>query len=287
MKAQVLVAQAIFKPVAEAIRNTLDRLRPVKPRGPHYDRTELFFLCLLRYLTGAPSERQALENLRLHATLFGVVSSVPAQSVLSDFRKKVKPKGFRELFQVLVGKLGVHSYIVAVDSSNFKAYANAFRKVKTDADAGWLARKTKVLFGYKLHLLIDAERELPLAFCITSADVHDSKVFRQLIRKTKKALIALADKGYCGQDNRTACLAQGTLPIIDFNPRRSKRPPKLNELEALVYRWRVAVERVFSRLKHAHALTQLTGRGASRVYIHAALCLSAMVLMAVFIGGAR
>jgi len=286
MKAPILTAQAIFKPVADAIRNTLERLRPIKPRGPHYDRTELYFLCLLRYLTGAPSERQALENLRLHAALFGVTTSVPAQSVLTDFRKKIKPKGFRDLFNVLVSKLGLHSYIIAVDSSNFKAYANAFREVKTDKDAGWLRRRTKILFGYKLHLLIDAERELPIAFCITSANVHDSKVFRQLIRKTKKALIALADKGYCGQENRVAALAQGALPIIDFNPRRGKRR-KLNFLEALVYRLRVAVERVFSRLKQAHGLDALTVRGARRVYVHAALSLSAMGLLSVFIGATR
>ncbi|MBI5177270.1 hypothetical protein HY995_04265 [Candidatus Micrarchaeota archaeon] len=122
-----------------------------------------------------------MDVLRLHnALFFGKQLRLPSQSVLSDFRKKLKPKGFRALFDALVKQLGLNSLIVALDSSNFKAYANKFRKVKSDKNAGWLRRKSKAIFSYKLHVIIDAEREVPIVFCITSANVNCGEKFGQI-----------------------------------------------------------------------------------------------------------
>ncbi|MEM1515864.1 MAG: transposase [Candidatus Bathyarchaeia archaeon] len=62
------------------------------------------------------------------------------------------------------------------------------------------------IFGYKVHLVCDTESELPLAFEVTSADVHDSKMLPIMMEKIAKMgfkpKYVLADAGYDSIKNR-------------------------------------------------------------------------------------
>ncbi|MEK6953417.1 MAG: transposase [Candidatus Micrarchaeota archaeon] len=269
----------MFKAFSQAVEACLKRLVPNKPRGPHHDRFALFWILLLRYMLCFSSEKHLLRILKempWFARSLGL-TRVPAQSVLTDFRSKIGSNGFQKIFKSLVSHFVESGGIVAADSSFFKAFANKYRKRKSDKDAAWYKRKSKTLFGFKLHLLIDAESEIPLAFCVTPANVHDSQIFRKLIARVK-AEIALADTAYDSKENRDAALSSGTLPIFPHNKRRSKRRRKLNPLEQIVYNLRVSIERTFSRLKFQHALDALKMRGLEKASIHAALSVIALLV---------
>lgn len=279
MNQPTFFTESKYKAFSQAVEACIKRLVPHKPRGPHHDRFALFWILLLRYLLCFPSEQQLLVNLKEMPWLAKSlgIERVPAQSVLSDFRSKIGSNGFQKIFKSLVAYFVESGGIVAADSSFFKAFSNKYKKRKSDSDAAWFRRKSKTLFGFKLHLLIDAESEIPLAFCVTPANVHDSRIFCKLIARVK-AEIALADKAYDSEDNRKAALSSGALAIFPQNKRRSKRRRKLNPLEQLVYNLRVAVERAFSRLKLQHALDSLKMRGLEKASIHAALSVIALLV---------
>ena len=90
---------------------------------------------------------------------------------------------------------------------------------------GTVWEKIKSWFGYKLHLIVDAEYELPVAFEVTAASAGEQPVARALFRrlgKTHREVLeacqyGLADKGY----DDTALIRQlwddqGIKPVIDI-----------------------------------------------------------------------
>ena len=101
----------------------------------------------------------------------------------------------------------------------------------------------------------------------------------------------LADAQYSAANLREAALERGTLPVIPY-PRNQQRGVK-DVLRVdrkfrshgprglkLAYRRRVAVERVFSRLKLLAGLGQHCLRGLAKVTFHSQLCVLAMLLTA-------
>lgn len=45
----------------------------------------------------------------------------------------------------------------------------------------------KLFFGYKLHILVDSKSELPIAFRITTGNVHDSQEYLNLLDDIEEA----------------------------------------------------------------------------------------------------
>lgn len=87
-----------------------------------------------------------------------------------------------------------------------------------------------------------------------------------------KPRLMLADKGYDGDDVRTALLMKGILPVI---------PPKANRKEAIpcdfvAYRDRNRIERMFNRLKQFRRIATRYDKTA-RSFL-AFLCLAAAKL---------
>jgi IS5 family transposase len=69
-------------------------------------------------------------------------------------------------------KLPDFGKIVAIDSTDLKAWSNGKKHQKSDPDAGWVVKgdtngKTKFVWGYKVHLLVDTVSEIPIAANIT------------------------------------------------------------------------------------------------------------------------
>jgi hypothetical protein len=66
---------------------------------------------------------------------------------------------------------------MAVDSTIVRSHSNLNKKVVSDPEASWTAKtgsngKKQWFWGYKLHLAVDADYELPLAMTVTTAGVH-------------------------------------------------------------------------------------------------------------------
>ena len=101
----------------------------------------------------------------------------------------------------------------------------------------------------------------------------------------------VADAQYSSQGLREAAVSMGTVPVIPYPSNQ-----KIGESEVLrvdrkfrshgpqqlrrAYRKRVAVERVFSRLKNLAGLKEHNLRGLAKITFHSQLCIIAMLIVA-------
>ena len=151
---------------------------------------------------------------------------------------------------------------VAGDSADIHAYARGKKTGAADPDATWSAKGSKEghtkrsgkqspptrattspgekkgkdadkywWFGYKLHLLVDAHYEIPIAATVTTAKEADTTELRPLLDK-RDALLpdtplrrCWADAGYDSAANIRAILERGGIPLIPLNPGNEKSPP--------------------------------------------------------------
>lgn len=85
--------------------------------------------------------------------------------------------------------------------------------------------KVKSWFGFRLHLIVDANYELPVAYKLTKASLNEQPVMRELFNDlavshpglVDKCEHALGDKGYDGTDTITQLWYEHKIkPIIDI-----------------------------------------------------------------------
>ncbi len=95
---------------------------------------------------------------------------------------------------------------VAVDPTPVHSHSNGNKKVISDLDAGWMVKggmgRKKWEWGLRLHLLVDANWEIPIAKEVTAPADGEKKVVLPLLRKAKSELpwfsptVVIGDKGY-------------------------------------------------------------------------------------------
>jgi hypothetical protein len=162
---------------------------------------------------------------------------VPPDYVYSRFLKKLLDNQplVEKMFDALVKRLSELlpdlGARMAVDSKALPTWGSK------DADADWGVKETKGVdkdgnawqkitkwFGYKLHLLVDATYELPIAYEVTKASTNDSPRLLPLVEKTAQSHPQLvqraeqlsADKGYDSGDNKAALYDEyAIMPLID------------------------------------------------------------------------
>ena len=123
---------------------------------------------------------------------------------------------------------------VAIDGSDMPAYANGHKHVGNlngplrtrfaDPDAGWghrssiSTRKGGAFYGFKLHMAICTQTELPLAWTVTAAgDPEQGEVaglLDSVMERGFAAQVAVLDKGYDGQPMHDVCESRGIRPVI-------------------------------------------------------------------------
>jgi hypothetical protein len=230
----------------------------------------------------------------------------PCHDSFSEFTKRLGPERLHSIFLILESQLRTTypglGQRIAIDSTLVKAYSNPRRPKRSvsDPDARWGVKKRELnrpryVFGYKLQLSCDADFGVPLDYLVVPANRNDSRLYPQTLVRTKAAgnavEVAIADKGYDSKRNIILSIKHHAIPIIALNPRRSKDkrkrradyilPVRRNSDEwNRYYEMRVAVERVFSRLKEELGLNHLKLRRLERVEVHFAMCLIAMTAIA-------
>ncbi|SHL00912.1 IS5/IS1182 family transposase [Desulforamulus aeronauticus] len=184
---------------------------------------------------------------------FSLSASVPSESTFSRLIKKLTvtdekngtPSVLKEIFDNLVknaramGLIG--SECIAIDSSKIDAYEKSRPKkdLKGDKTANWGAKRDThgnqiTWFGYKAHIAVDCQSELPIALMVTPANTHDAKLAIPLIELVNQSLAdARKPKYYAmdmGYDSKeiysevmTKFKGQALIPI---NPRGSKDHPE-------------------------------------------------------------
>ena len=162
--------------------------------------------------------------------------------LLFKFKREVDAM-FDYLVEELKGLLPDLGVSVAVDS---KAVDSAGRPTKEkkkrdgrrEMDADWgkkryhgqredgtLWEKVVTWFGYKIHLLVDTQYELPISYEVTKASASDTKHLLPLVEDVKEKHLEIyrdmdraeTDKGYDSEENcRRLYDEHGIKPVIDI-----------------------------------------------------------------------
>ena len=195
--------------------------------------------------------------------------SVPKPSVYTNFLHKL----FRhqELIDGMFDKLveDLHELLpdfgkrLAVDSKKLESYSVGKKEpsLSSDPEADWGSKtykgvkrdgtfweRVKNWFGYKIHLVVDSEYELPVAFEVTKASVNDSQWLLPMVEHLKERHLRLleqteylsGDKGYdSAKNNEILWDNYGIKPVIDIRAMWSDEPelyrPISDELDNIFY----------------------------------------------------
>jgi|SRR5271157_495670 len=272
---------------------------PRKPLG-------VFKAHLLRRLRHVPSDRMLVRQLwrdpRLRK-ICDIEENEPPYgiAVLSMFRKRIGPERLMRIVdhavELLVSKGRIKGEALALDSTFIKAYSrrNVDNRTGYSDSESRVGRAVKFRdLGYRLHLAVDCRSEMPVAMTVASANENEKKHSLKLLEKASlhvKPRKLLADPQYSSQSLREAAIKQGTLPIIPYPRNQMKGVKGILRIDRKfkghgpqqlrrAYKKRVAVERVFSRLKNLTSLTQHNLRGLAKITFHTQLCLLTMLLTA-------
>jgi len=205
-------------------------------------------LCI--YLGEANSERDIATKLRYDVRLQYYCGfdffDTPEHSSFTVFRQRLGCSVFYEIMHQVIAQaiaVGLVKGLLntATDSTHIWAYSNKFGfklcdhkdksqcdclRYYTDKDAQWGHKsKTYAFFGYKIHLIVDVESQIPLEVIVTSGQTADNEPANDLLDGALKnhpqakinsnAMDAGYDDGKIYEHNAQ----KGIAPIIALNPR--------------------------------------------------------------------
>ncbi len=143
-----------------------------------------------------------------------------------DFLKKV----FHRLVMKLHEKGVITGRFLVVDATHIYAFCNTRKNTDINGveGAAWGIHQGS-FYGYKVHILIDSESEMPLAMIVSSGEEHDSTHFIPLMEEFDKhydfdeIIAVLADGAYDNQSFRKIVQGlTGGIFLPACNPRKSK-----------------------------------------------------------------
>ena len=276
-------------------------------RGPKGHPVRVLLRCFItKHVLGLESTRALIRTLQISplvAEACGIRSpeGIPHESALSRFFAKLSNRSTLKLLKDVSRSLVRQCYEalpafgerVAVDSTTLRAWSNGGKPRKSDRAAAWSVKegsqgKTEYVFGYKLHLMVDTESELPISATINPGNVHDVQRGTHLLSEARvthpafRPRFLMADTAYSSKKFIDAISYQyRATPVIDPNARHKKIIAAQDEAmdateRKVLYKQRVAVERAFSRLKGQRSLNSIRVGGIWKVRVHCYLSLIAM-----------
>ena len=234
------------------------RIRAFSPLGrPGYLLESLLKGVLAGYYLGLKSTAHIVRRLQ-EDTILAVTCGfdprdIPHRSTFSRFKKKLSryqdlvDQCLNQMTSELRVLLPGFGEVVAVDSTPVRSHCNPNKQLVSDLEAGWIAKggsgKNKDWrFGYRLHMVVDANSELPISKKLTLAKVQDVQEMLPLLRETKKRLpwfdpdVVIADKGYDSGDNYQGIVQEfDANPIIPLSPKTKQPAPEITGCPAAPY----------------------------------------------------
>jgi hypothetical protein len=213
-----------------------------------------------------------------------------SQSTFSKVRERTDPAMIEELNNwILQDRLkGRQIRLLAQDSTDVSAFSRKDRDARKghrtpskreqeDADG----KANDMFFGYKLHMICDAETEIPVSFYIAPGNRHDSVFFAKLFDDVNQRFCIahgakyLADSAFDATHIYKELHENEVKAVISVNGRghRKSEIPKDSE-----YGKRWAIERIFSRLKEVFGLAKNRVIGMKKVAIHIQSCITAYLI---------
>ncbi len=118
------------------------------------------------------------------------------------------------------------------------------KKRQKDTDARWTQKNNKSFFGYKNHISVDVKHKLIRRYEVTSANVHDSNIFDELLDPGNSSRDVWADSAYRSEDAIDRLKSNGYREHLQ---RKGSRNYKLTKWEQQGNRTR---SRIRSRVEH-------------------------------------
>jgi len=203
----------------------------------------------------------------------------PDHTILCRFRQRLGAEGFQKLFNHVVEQARAQGLVSdrlhIIDATHMTAKVDLFRLKKEyrdgddddhyidrnspDPDAR-LGRKTpkKGFYGYKCHVVQDADSELIVQALATPGNTADAAVLPQLAQPQAQELTG--NKAYDSKANRAHLSALGVAPGLHPRYPRPGRPRKS-------WRERPKIERKFAECKKFHGLRQARYWGLAKTAI--------------------
>lgn len=243
---------------------------------PAYPPLVLFKMLLLRVwhkLSFEDTEYHVTKDLSFRQFLgLSVMAPVPDHTTLFRFSEQLKDL-LPEIMRLIELQFEARGLLLKegtlIDASLVPSAANPPRKGRESADrnAKWGGKKDKQIFGYKVHIGMDAGSELIRKVLLTPANEHDSQHFEALISGDEE--VVFADKGYCSAKNSALLKkrrqgdgimhkAQRGNPLEDWEIDLNRQLSKI----------RSGVERYFGTLKRVYDLWRLKCFGLENNLVH-------------------
>jgi IS5 family transposase len=241
---------------------------------------KMVFLQFLYDLSDRDIEEQCTWNM-LFKSFLGLSAEElpPDHTVLCRFRQRLGAEGFQRLFNQVVeqarGQGLVSDRLHIIDATHMTAKVDLFRlkqehqdgddddhyvdRNSPDPDARF-GRKSpkKGFYGYKNHMVQDADSEFLVQAATTPGNVPDGAVLSQVAQSQAQEMTG--DKAYDSKTNRTHLAELGVS--CGLIPRRRGPGRPRNS-----WRERPKIERKFAECKQFHGLRQARYWGLEKVTI--------------------
>jgi IS5 family transposase len=197
----------------------------------------------------------------------------PDHSTLWRFRQELAADGlvdrvFAEINRQLEAKNMILKHGTLIDASLVAARAKPPRKPRgeaaetpakpsADSDARWGRKGNKTVFGYKIHIGVDADHTMIRRADFTDASVTDTELADDLICGDEKAVYG--DQAYYTHA-RHARLTEARIKdrlMRRPNKHHPELPPRQKRRNRMIGRIRAAVERPFAVFKEHYGLRRM------------------------------
>lgn len=259
-----------------ALRTHLGQRSGAGPGAASYP-AEVLLRCLLlgiwHGLSDPALEAQVRDRLsfRRFAGL-SLTEATPDHSTLWRFRAELARDGLIErVFEEITRQLDAHGLIVKqgtlVDASFVQARARPPRGPKkgqagppapsADRDARFGRKGPKSVFGYKVHIGVDAAHTLIRRVEVTPANRTDTEVADALLCGDERAVYG--DQAYSSRARHARLVAAGVKDRLMRRPDKHHPdlPRRHKQRNRLIARIRAAVERPFAVFKERYGLRRL------------------------------
>ena len=266
------------KPLTEAFKK-----EALGPGGrPPYDYVMMFKILILQKIYNISDDQTEYQiNDRLSFQRFigiQLYDTVPDAKTIWHYREELKEAGvLGKIFDNFTGKLEQKGIITRsgsiVDATfvnvpkqrnsksenkeiksgkipdEWQTVENRHKIAQKDTDARWITKNKERHYGYKDHIKIDKKSKIIVKYEVTSAEVHDSQKFKNLVER-KKDLRMYGDSAYTGKDVQK-CLPKNIINRIHEKGYRNRPLSKIQKRNNTAKsRIRARVEHVFGAMHH-------------------------------------
>jgi len=274
------------------------------PRNP----LGIFKALMIKLLRSIPSDRELYRRLWNDEAL-RIICNIEEKekpyhpSQLTRFRNKVGPERLTDIMNSLIKELVEGDIIkgetLALNATFIKAWS---RRDPADDSHGYSDPESRVGrdgktydLGYKAHVAVDVNSDMPVAVVVASANDNEKKHTEELLERALRVVegfgVVVADSQYSSKRVRDIIVEHGAESVIPYpsNHRCGESVLRVDRffrtsgsvVERRVYEvGRASVERVNSRLEFV-GLECLKLRGLRRVMVHVLLCIVVMLVVAV------